>query len=67
MEQLHNWLEKPTFGALDVSNVAEAISPDSLFVLYYAVSKTLRLPEQCIDDKGIYPDVLPDKSLIEYQ
>ena len=67
MEQLHNWLEKPTFGALDVSNVAKAISPNSLFVLYYVVSKTLRPPEQCIDDKGIYPDVLPDKSLIEYQ
>jgi hypothetical protein len=58
---------KNTFGALDVSNVAEAVSPDSLFMLYYSVSKTLRPQEQYIDGKGISPDIVIDSSVKDYQ
>ncbi len=58
---------KNTYGALDVSNVKEKISPDSLFTLYYSVSKTLRPPYQHIDGKGIEPDIKLNNSVNDYE
>jgi hypothetical protein len=45
-----------TFGALDVSNVANVVSPDKCFALAYCTSRTLRPKSNRIDDIGIMPD-----------
>ena len=49
---------KQTFGALDVSNVRKAISPDKMFALSYCVTRTLRPAKHRIDGVGIKPDVI---------
>ncbi len=56
-----NLYGQKTRGCLDVSNVAEAISPDSTLKINYCVSRTLRPVDQRIDGIGIQPDVvIPD-------
>jgi C-terminal processing protease CtpA/Prc len=60
-----------TKGALDVSNLYLAYSPEEDFVLVYALSKSLRIPEFVVDDIGIQPDFyideeIPESSWIEY-
>lgn len=52
-----------TFGALDVSNVVDAISPSGDFELLYCMSKSLRIPGMVIDDRGIQPDFYMDKDI----
>lgn len=49
-----------TKGALDVSNLFLAYSPDEEWVLVYATSKSLRIPDLTIDDIGIQPDFYID-------
>jgi len=45
-----------TFGALDISYTYPAKSPCGDFELIYCLSKSLRIPEMTIDNKGIQPD-----------
>jgi hypothetical protein len=60
-----------TKGALDVSNLFLAYSPDEEWVLVYATSKSLRIPDLTIDDIGIQPDFyidgeIPESEWIDY-
>lgn len=60
-----------TSGALDVSNMADVVSPDGNFELSYCRSISYRIPEMAIDGKGIQPDYyldssIPDKEWAEY-
>ncbi len=57
----------PTGGMLDFSNVATANSSDGMFQLYYTTTKSYRVPNYCIDDVGIQPDVYLDSTLPEYE
>jgi len=52
-----------TSGALDVSNMADVISPDGNFELSYCRSISYRIPEMAIDGKGIQPDYYLDSSI----
>lgn len=56
-----------TFGALDISEVNEIESPDKNFVLYYCLTKSLRLPELPIDGYGIQPDYFIPKAIPNYK
>jgi len=56
-----------TFGALDISNMYFVISPCKEFELGYCVSRSMRIPEMSIDNKGIQPDYYLDKSVPAYQ
>ena len=60
-----------TSGALDISNMSDVVSPDGNFELRYGRSKSYRIPEMAIDDKGIQPNYyldesIPDKEWVEY-
>ena len=60
-----------TKGALDVSNLFLAYSPNEEWVLVYATSKSLRIPGLTIDDIGIQPDFfidgeIPESEWIDY-
>lgn len=54
-------------GALDVSNMIEAIVPTGDFVFEYCVSRSYRIPEFPVDDLGIHPDYYLDKTIPEDQ
>lgn len=47
----------PTAGVIDYSNVLEATSPSKLFVLRWATSRSMRLPDEPIDNVGVQPDI----------
>ena len=47
----------PTAGVIDYSNVLEATSPSKLFILRWATSRSMRLPDEPIDNVGIQPDI----------
>lgn len=55
-----------TRGVLDISNMYFVPSPCNEFQLGYALSRTMRIPEFTIDEKGIQPDYFIDKSIPEY-
>lgn len=55
-----------TMGVLDISNMYTVNSPCNDMKLAYALSKSLRIPEMAIDDKGIQPDYYIDKSIPKY-
>ncbi len=55
-----------TAGVLDISNMYFIDSPCKEFKLGYALSKSLRIPDMAIDEKGIQPDYYIDKSIPEY-
>ena len=62
---------KTTAGALDVSNLNFTKSPCGDYMLIYALSKSTRIPEMAIDEKGIQPDYyldakIPEHTWIEY-
>jgi len=42
-------------------------SPDNEFKLGYSLSKSMRIPEMTIDNKGIQPDYYIDKSIPKYK
>lgn len=46
-----------TSGVLDYSNVRSLDLPSGRFTLYYPISRSLRLPEERIDNVGIAPDI----------
>ncbi len=54
-----------TMGALDVSNLNLTYSPCDNYVLVYALSKSLRIPDMIVDDIGIIPDYYIDKEVPE--
>lgn len=52
-----------TMGELDISNMYNITSPDGKFTLWYCMSKSLRIPDNTIDNKGIAPDFYIDQSI----
>ncbi|HRO76232.1 MAG TPA: S41 family peptidase [Crocinitomicaceae bacterium] len=56
-----------TFGVLDVSNMYFVPSPCNEFQLGYALSRSMRIPDFTIDEKGIQPDFYLDKSIPLYE
>ncbi len=51
-----------TAGILDISNMHSVTSPCGI-ILRYCLSKSLRIPDMAIDDKGIQPDYYLDSSI----
>ena len=56
-----------TTGVLDISNMYFVKSPCEEFELGYSLSKSRRIPEMTIDDKGIQPDYYIDKEIPKYE
>jgi hypothetical protein len=52
---------RPTHGSLDVSNLRPHLLPSGRARLYYATTRTTRLPEMRIDTIGVAPDILLPK------
>ena len=52
-----------TRGGLDVSNLYLTYSPNKDFILVYALSKSLRIPDFVVDDIGIKPDFYIDNEI----
>lgn len=52
---------RPTYGSLDVSNLRPHVLPSGRAQLYYATTRTTRLPDMRIDTIGIAPDILLPK------
>ncbi len=55
-----------TIGALDISNMNFVKSPCDEFELVYGLSKSYRIPDMSVDNKGIQPDYYIDKEIQEY-
>ena len=55
-----------TFGVLDISNMYFVDSPCKEFQLGYSLSRSMRIPDFTIDEKGIQPDYYLDKSIPQY-
>lgn len=56
-----------TAGVLDISNLNSVKSPCNEFELWYGTSKSLRIPNMAIDDKGVQPDYYFDKTIKPYE
>ncbi len=56
-----------TAGVLDISNMHFINSPCNDYILGYSLSRSLRLPDFAIDDKGIEPDHYIDKSIPDHE
>lgn len=56
-----------TFGVLDISNMYFVESPCKEFQLGYSLSRSMRIPDFTIDEKGIQPDYYIDKSIPAYE
>ncbi|WP_347217307.1 S41 family peptidase [Chryseobacterium sp.] len=56
-----------TAGVLDVSNMYFVNSPCNEIKLGYSLSKSFRIPDMAIDEKGIQPDYFIDKTIPDYQ
>ncbi|MBE4948834.1 S41 family peptidase [Chryseobacterium culicis] len=56
-----------TAGVLDISNMYFVNSPCNEFKMGYALSKSFRIPDMAIDEKGIQPDYFIDKTIPDYQ
>lgn len=54
-------------GLLDLSNMYSVKSPCNEFELGYSLSRSMRIPEMAIDNKGIQPDYYIDKSVPQYK
>lgn len=50
-------LGRRTYGSLDYSNLRPHLLPSANFELYYATSKSLRLPDMPVDIAGVIPDI----------
>lgn len=55
-----------TDGVLDISNMYFVESPCKEFTLGYCLSRSMRIPEMTIDEKGIQPDYYIDKNIPHY-
>ncbi|MBB2487566.1 hypothetical protein H5407_20215 [Mitsuaria sp. WAJ17] len=51
-------LGRPSFGALDYSNMRPFTLPSGRRDLWYATSRSLRLPQLPVDAHGVLPDIL---------
>lgn len=58
---------RTTAGVLDISNMYFVNSPCGELELGYCLSRSMRIPEMTIDDKGIQPDYYMDKTIPVYQ
>ncbi|QTE24217.1 S41 family peptidase [Polaribacter cellanae] len=56
-----------TGGALDISNFYYVTSPCGDYKTAICTSKSMRIPEMTIDDKGIQPDYYIDQSIPKYK
>ncbi|KPH14867.1 S41 family peptidase [Chryseobacterium sp. ERMR1:04] len=56
-----------TFGVLDVSNMYYVPSPCNEFELGYSLSRSMRIPDFTIDEKGLQPDFYLDRSIPLYE
>jgi hypothetical protein len=56
-----------TYGALDVSNIYQVVSPNEQVALYYALTRSKRIPDFQIDNTGIQPDYFLDSSTPIYK
>jgi C-terminal processing protease CtpA/Prc len=56
---------RPTFGALDFSNVHIVDFPNGLFQLMYTMTASYRIPDFPIDGIGIQPDFYIDETIHE--
>jgi hypothetical protein len=56
-----------TYGVLDVSNMYFVPSPCNEFELGYSLSRSMRIPDFTIDEKGLQPDFYLDKSIPLYE
>lgn len=56
-----------TFGVLDISNMYFVESPSKEFQLGYSLSRSMRIPDFMIDEKGIQPDLYLDRSIPQYE
>ena len=56
-----------TLGVLDISNMYFVKSPCNDFELGYSLSRSMRIPQMTIDNKGIQPDYYIDKSIPQYK
>lgn len=52
-----------TYGVLDVSNMYAVKSPCEKYRLHYSLSRSMRIPDMTIDEKGIQPDYYLDRSI----
>lgn len=55
-----------TFGVLDISNMHFVPSPCEEFELGYCLTRSGRIPDMAIDDKGIMPDYYIGEDIPEY-
>lgn len=55
-----------TAGVLDISNMYGVQSPCRDLELDYCLTRSLRIPDMTIDDKGIQPDYYMDQSIPKY-
>jgi len=56
-----------TYGVLDISNMHSVESPCKEFKLGYSLSRSMRLPEFIVDERGIQPDYYLDKDIPQYE
>jgi len=56
-----------TYGVLDISNMHFANSPCEEFQLGYSLSRSMRIPDMTIDEKGIQPDFYLGKGVMPYE
>ena len=56
-----------TYGVLDASNMYFVPSPCNEFELGYSLSRSMRIPDFTIDEKGLQPDFYLDKSIPLYE
>ncbi len=55
-----------TYGVLDISNMYFVDFPSDKFTLGYSLTRSLRIPDMTIDNRGIQPDYYIDSSVPEY-
>jgi hypothetical protein len=53
-------------GVLDISNMYFINSPCNEYKLGYSLTRSKRIPDFTIDDKGIQPDYYIDKTIPKY-
>jgi hypothetical protein len=56
-----------TYGMLDISNMYFIEAPCGDFQLSYSLSRSFRIPDMTIDEKGIQPDYYIDKGVEPYE
>jgi len=56
---------RPTLGCLDISNVNMIDFPNGKWMLFYGMTKSLRIPDYCIDGVGIQPDYFIDDAIMD--